>query len=135
MIGALVLFIVLVQFWLWKNVSWYASFTKKQGGICWHSKLAQDKICWQFGRTDQTCHTKRSDWSGQLCQIVNWTSPLRRSRRDDRNAYIEHPIWNPDEEIMPLGKPVPRSDRSDWSRDRSDWSRDRSDRSEKSSPS
>ena len=25
------------------NVSWYASFTKKQGGICWHSKLAWPK--------------------------------------------------------------------------------------------
>ena len=25
------------------NVSWYASFSKKQGGICWHSKLAWPK--------------------------------------------------------------------------------------------
>ena len=41
---------------------------------------------------------------------------MRRSRRDDRNAYIERPIWTPDEEVMPPGRPAPRSDRSDRSR-------------------
>ena len=27
-----------------RDVSWYANFTKKQGGICWHSKLAWPKV-------------------------------------------------------------------------------------------
>ena len=27
------------------NISWYASFTKKQGGICSHPKVARFKIC------------------------------------------------------------------------------------------
>ena len=45
--------------------------------------------------------------------VASWTAPLCIFRRDDRNAYIEHPIWNPDEEIMPPGRPAPRSDRSD----------------------
>ena len=36
-----------------------------------------------------------------------------RSRRDDQNAYIECPIWNLDEEVMPPGRLAPRSDRLD----------------------
>jgi len=27
-----------------RDVSWYANFTKKQGGICWHSKLAWPEV-------------------------------------------------------------------------------------------
>ena len=42
-----------------------------------------------------------SDRSRQVCQIANWTAPLRRSRRDDRNAYIERPIRSPDEGCLP----------------------------------
>ena len=62
----------------------------------------------------------RSDRSRQVCKIANWTAPLRRSRRDDRNPYIECPIWSPDEGVIPPERPAPRSDRS----------RDLSDRSE-----
>ena len=57
-----------------------------------------------------------ADRSRQVCQISNWTAPLRRSRRDDRNAYIERPIRSPDEGVMPPGRPAPRSNRSDRSR-------------------
>ena len=123
MIGASVLFIVQVHFWAWRYVSRYASFTKKQGGICWHSKLARLRFSGQSGQTGQTSPLKRSDRSRQVCQITNWTGPLRRSHRDDRNAYIEHPIWSPDQEVMPPGRPAPRSDWSDRSRDRSNQAR------------
>ena len=70
----------------------------------------------QFGQTSQTCHLNQSDRSRKVCQIVNWIAPLRRSRLDDRNAYMECPIWSPDEKVMPSGRPAPRSDRSDRSR-------------------
>ena len=44
--------------------------------------------------------------------MINWTAPLSRSRRDDRNAYIERLIWSTDEEVMPSERSAPRSDRS-----------------------
>jgi len=81
-----------------------------------HSNLAQWRFSGQSGQTGQTSPINWSDRSKQVCQIVNWTAPLRRSRRDDRNPYIEHPIWSPDERVMPPGRPAPRSDRSDRSR-------------------
>ena len=100
----------------WRNVSWYASFTKKKGGICWHPKLARFRFSGQSGQTGQTSHINGSDRSRQVCQIANWTAPLCRSHRDDRNAYIERLIWSPDEDVMPPWRPAPRSDRSDRSR-------------------
>ena len=78
----------------------------------WH----KSRFAGQSGRTGHTDRVNWSDRSRQLCQIVNWTSPLRISRRDNRNAYIERLIRTPDEEVMPPGRPAPRSDRSDWSR-------------------
>jgi hypothetical protein len=42
-----------------------------------------------------------------LPQIEEWISPLHFSCRDDRKAYIDHPIWNLDEEIMASGCFVP----------------------------
>jgi len=60
----------------------------------------------QPGRTGQTGHTNWSYRSGQICQIVNWTSPLHISRRNDPNTCIERPIWTPDEEVMPPGRPA-----------------------------
>ena len=71
-------------------------------------KIGTTKVFWAIW-------TDRSDRSRQVCQIANWTIPLRRSRRDDRNAYIERPIRSPDEGVMPPGRPAPRSDRSDRS--------------------
>ena len=109
------LLIVQVHFWAWRNVSWYASFTKKQGGICLHPKLARLRFSGQSGKTGQTSHRNRSDWSRKVCPIVNWTAPLRRSRRDDRNAYIERLIWSSDESVMASGKLDTGSDRSDRS--------------------
>ena len=85
-------------------------------GICRHPKLAQFRFSGQSGETGQTSLLNRSDRSRQVCQITKWTTPLRRSRRDNRNAYIERPIWSPDEGVMPPGRPAPRSDRSDRSR-------------------
>ena len=40
----------------------------------------------------QTSLLNRLDRSGQSSQNAKWTSPLHRSRRDDQNAYVEHPI-------------------------------------------
>ena len=57
-------------------------------------------------------HRNRLDRLGYVCQIVNWTAPLCRSRRADRNAYVERPIWSPDEEIMPPRRSARRSDLS-----------------------
>ena len=54
----------------------------------WHDEGFLDNL----GRTGQTSPLNRSDWFRQVCQIANWTAPLRRSRRDDRNAYIERLI-------------------------------------------
>ena len=85
------------------------------GDICWHSKLAWFRFSGQSGQTGQTSHINRSDRSIKVCQIVNWTAPLRRSRWDDQNAYMEHPIWSPNEKVMPSGRPAPRSNRPDRS--------------------
>ena len=81
-------------------------------------KLGVDTQNWldNMGRTGQTSPLNRSDRSRQVCQIANWTAPLRRSRRDDRNAYIERLIRSPDEGVMPPRRPAPRSDRSDQSK-------------------
>ena len=87
----------------------------------WHDEGFLDNL----GRAGQTSPLNRSDRSRQVCQIANWTAPLRRSHRDDRNAYIERLIRSPYEGVMPPGRPAPRSDRSI----------DRSDRSETPSPS
>ena len=83
---------------------------------CWYPKLARFRFSEWSGQTGQTSRTNRSDRSGKVCQIVNWTTPLRRSHWDDRNAYMERSIWSPDEEVMSPGRPVPRSARSDRSR-------------------
>ena len=77
----------------------------------WHDEGFLDNL----GRTGQTSPLNRSDWSRQVCQIANWTAPLRISRRDHRNAYIERLIRSPDEGVMPPRRPAPRSDRSDRS--------------------
>ena len=74
----------------------------------WHDEGFLDNP----GRTGQTSPLNRSDRSIQVCQIANWTAPLRRSRRDDRNAYIERIIRSPDEGVTPPRRPAPRSDRS-----------------------
>ena len=47
------------------------------------------------------------DWSDRsrwLCQNSDLTSPLRSSRRDDQNAYMERPIWTSDERVMAPGR-------------------------------
>ena len=80
---------------------------------CWHPKLAHMRFAKQSGQIGQTYCVNRSR---QVCQIVNWTTPLHRSRRDDRNTYIERPIRSPDEGVMPPRRLAPRSDRSDRSR-------------------
>jgi hypothetical protein len=55
----------------------------------------------------------RSDRSDQNAQNSNWTSPLLRSRRDDRNAYVERLVRSPDEGVMVLARTRPALDRSD----------------------
>jgi hypothetical protein len=49
--------------------------------------------------TGLTFHPDRSD---QSAQNANWTSPLHRSSRDDRNAYVERPVRSPNERVMTL---------------------------------
>ena len=56
---------------------------------------------WQIVQTGQTDMHKPVRW---LCQNANWTSPLRSSRRDDRNAYVERLIWSSDERFMTSGR-------------------------------
>ena len=90
-------------------------FYQETGGICWHPKLPQLRFAGHSEQTSQTCCINWSDRSGQPYQIDNWNSPLRRSHRYDRNAYIERPIWTPDEKIMPPGRSATRSDRSEKS--------------------
>ena len=80
---------------------------QETGGICWHPKLARLRFSGQSGQTGQISCTNRSDRSGKVCQIINWTAPLCRSRRDDQNAYMERPIWSLDEEVMTPGRPAP----------------------------
>ena len=44
----------------------------------------------------------------KVLKNVKWTSPLRISRRDNQNAYVERPIWTPDERDMASGSSAPR---------------------------
>jgi hypothetical protein len=60
--------------------------------------------------TGLTFHRNRSD---QIAQNANWTSPLCKSRRDDRNAYVERPVQSPDEGVMVLARTSPAPDRWD----------------------
>lgn len=105
------------------NVSWYASFTTKRGTCidcqnwqiwliwrgqpvwpaCWSGPTGC-RSCSRSGSADRS--PNRSDRSDQSAQNANWTSPLRRSRRDNRNAYVKHPMWSLDERVM-----ADRSDR------------------------
>jgi hypothetical protein len=78
--------------------------------------------------TGLTFDTHRSDRSDQSSQNAKWTSPLRRSRRDDQNAYVERPVRSPDEGVMVLARTSPAPDRSDR------WAR-RSDRCSQPNPS
>ena len=82
---------------------------QETGDICWYSKLAWFRFSGQSGQTGQTSHINRSDRSIKVCQIVNWTAPLRRSRWDDQNAYMEHLIWSPNEKVMPPWRPAPET--------------------------
>ena len=107
MIGAQVLLIVSVQFWFGETFLDTQALPRNRGAYVdtqnWHDEGFLDNL----GRTGQTSPLNWSDRSRQVCQIANWTVPLRRSRRDDRNAYMEHPIWHPDEEVMPPVRPAP----------------------------
>jgi hypothetical protein len=60
--------------------------------------------------TGLTFDPHRSD---QSAPNANWTSPLRRSRRDDRNAYVECPVRSPDEGVVVLARTNPAPHRSD----------------------
>ena len=91
-------------------------FVQRFHDCCWHPKLARFRFSGWSGQTGQTSRTIRSDKSRKVCQIINWTTPLRRTRRYDRKAYMERPSWSPDKEVMPPGRPAPRSDWSDRSR-------------------
>jgi hypothetical protein len=63
--------------------------------------------------TGLTFDPHRSDRSDQSAQNANWTSPMHRSHRDDRNAYVELPGRSPDEGFMVLARTSPAPDRSD----------------------
>jgi hypothetical protein len=84
--------------------------------------LGQGQLIWSVmchiadsaALTGLAFHPHRLDRSYQSAQNTNWTTPLRRSRRDDRNAYVEHPVRSPDEGVMVLARTNPAPDRSDW---------------------
>jgi hypothetical protein len=54
--------------------------------------------------TGLTGFPNRSDRFCKHCQNANWTSPLRSSRRDDQDAYVERLFWTPDERVMTSGR-------------------------------
>jgi len=60
----------------------------------WHPKLAQFRSAGQSEQTSQTGYVNQTNRFGKHCKISNWTAPLRRAHRDNRNAYIERPIWS-----------------------------------------
>jgi len=73
----------------------------------WHPKLAQFRSAGQSEQTSQTGHVNRTNRFGKHCKISNWTAPLRRAHRDNRNAYIERPIWSGGGgQFMPPGRPT-----------------------------
>jgi len=74
----------------------------------WHPKLAQFRSARQSEQTSQTGYVNQTNRFGKHCKISNWTAPLRRAHRDNRNAYIERPIWSPGGggEFMPPGRPT-----------------------------
>ena len=87
-----------------------------------HQKIEGHMLTTKIGRLCRSVRpvcTNRSDRSRLLCQNANWTSPLRSSRRDNRNAYVERLIWNSDERVMASGRLDTGSDWSDWSELRS----------------
>ena len=59
----------------------------------------------------------------KVLKMQKWNSPLRGSRRDDQNAYVERPIWTPDEIDMASGSFAPRQTGQIGLQERSDWSR------------
>jgi hypothetical protein len=64
--------------------------------------------------TGVTCDPHRSDRSDQIVKNANWTPPLRRSRRDDRNVYVERPVRSLDEGVMFPARTSAALDPSDW---------------------
>ena len=59
----------------------------------------------------------------KVLKNVKWTSPLCISRQDDQNAYMERPIWTPDERDMASGSFAPRQTGQIGLQERLDWSR------------
>ena len=53
---------------------------------------------------------------GDFAKNTNWTLPLRSSRRDDRNAYVERTICSSDERVIASERFDIGSDRSDRSK-------------------
>ena len=89
----------------------------KTGGICSHSKMAdRGRPVRPLCLTDPTGLVK-------VLKNVKWTSTLRISCRDNQNAYVERPIWTPDEIDMASGSFAPRQTGQIGLQERSDWSR------------
>ena len=48
-----------------------------------------------------TCFTGHSRFHCiKVSQVMILSTPLRRACRDDRNGYIIHHIWSPDERVL-----------------------------------
>ena len=79
----------------------------KTGGICSHSKMAdRGRPVRPLCLTGQTGLVK-------VLKNVKWNLPLSISHRDNQNAYVERPIWTPDEIDMASESSAPQADRSD----------------------
>ena len=81
-----------------------------------HQKIGRHMLTTEIDRLCRPVCTNRSNRSRWLCQNINWTSPLRSSHRDDRNAYVERLIWSSDERVMVSGRLDTGLDRSNRSR-------------------
>jgi hypothetical protein len=84
----------------------------KSGCFGWYEKanwsdLVIGHIADSAALTGLTFHPHRSDRSDQSAQNANWTSPLRKPRQVDRNAYVGHPVRSPYEGVMVLVRTNP----------------------------
>ena len=89
----------------------------KTGGICSHSKMADR------GRPVRSLCLTGQTGLVKVLKNVKWTSPLRISRRDNQSAYVERPIWTPDEIDMASGSFAPQQTGQIGLQEWSDWSR------------
>ena len=74
------------EFW------WFDMFCRTMLKICNKQHLMEHM---------QQCET----WHHyKYSQMTNWTAACWIAGREDRNGHLDHPIWSPNEKVMPPGK-------------------------------